>query len=272
MNGLFNRRLFLSSLAATGAGMILARCTGQENGGNSPATASQPATQAATGTAPATKSAAESATAPAENAATTPYRCPDLGEELFPDAAGRVLATAEDCPAIIVPRREWSEQGPDLAHIGPMNGVDLMTIHHSGFSKPWDDDGWRKTEDMVAYIREFHSGSGKSQRGWADIAYHFVIDRAGRVWQGRPLAYQGAHARGHNQHNLGICVLGNFELQRPSAAQCTALTLFTRFLRDVYQLPVDRMFTHGELVKTDCPGKKMQEYVNRLRQTEQSRT
>ena len=41
------------------------------------------------------------------------------------------------------------------------------------------------------------------------IGYHRVINEGGRVEHGRPLYWQGAHARGFNGVSLGICLIGN---------------------------------------------------------------
>ena len=55
----------------------------------------------------------------------------------------------------------------------------------------------------VAEITDWHL-----QRGWSDIGYHFVIRRNGTVEEGRELSRPGAHARGHNAHSIGICLIG----------------------------------------------------------------
>jgi hypothetical protein len=186
-----------------------------------------------------------------------------MGAEVFPDASGRALARASDAPVIIVPRTDWTEARPKLAMIVPMNGISRLTVHHTAGAM--QTDAWVPTAGELESIREFHAGTGSKERNWADIAYHFAIDRAGRVWQARPLAYQGAHARQHNAHNLGIVLLGNFEVQSPSAAQLTALREFIGFVRRLYQVPLEEVYTHGELVETECPGKELQGYMDRAR-------
>lgn len=52
-------------------------------------------------------------------------------------------------------------------------------------------------------IRQWHL-----QRGWLDIGYHYVIRRNGDIELGRELHVQGAHVAGHNQDNIGICLVG----------------------------------------------------------------
>jgi hypothetical protein len=186
-----------------------------------------------------------------------------MGSEVFPDANGIAIAKPGDAPVILIPRSDWTRAGPDLAHIEPMNGISRLTVHHT--AGELQTDAWQPTAAELESIREFHSGSRPGDRQWADIAYHFAIDRAGRVWQARPLAYQGAHARGNNEHNLGIVLLGNFEIQSPSAAQLTALSTFIGFVRGLYRIPLDQVFTHGELVDTSCPGKTLEEFMIRCR-------
>jgi N-acetylmuramoyl-L-alanine amidase len=58
----------------------------------------------------------------------------------------------------------------------------------------------------VDEIREWHLA-----RGWSDIGYHFVIRRDGTVETGRQIDQIGAHARGHNEGSIGICLVGGMD-------------------------------------------------------------
>ena len=49
------------------------------------------------------------------------------------------------------------------------------------------------------------------QRGWSGIGYHYVIKEDGRIENGRPQYWEGAHVRGHNANTLGICLIGKDE-------------------------------------------------------------
>ena len=72
-------------------------------------------------------------------------------------------------------------------------------------------------------------------RGWGDIGYNFLIDEAGRIYEGRftrtyaagevpteeDLAgnvVRGGHATGFNDGSMGIALLGTFTSQQPTAA------------------------------------------------------
>lgn len=55
----------------------------------------------------------------------------------------------------------------------------------------------------VDQIREWHVAAG-----WRDVGYHFVIRRSGELESGRPIHDTGAHVKGHNKGNLGVCLIG----------------------------------------------------------------
>lgn len=265
----FTRRAFLA-LAAGAAGVVLSQVSCEpekRRKGNvtttestAPATsASAPATET-TGT---TAAASSPATTTAASAPAITEPAPDLGAALFPNEKGHPIASAADCPVIVIPRRDWTTHRPHLGDIRLMNGISRLTVHHTGWNVT--TDAWKPTATDLENIRAFHAGTRATDRGWADIAYHFVIDRAGRVWQARPLVYQGAHAKDHNEHNLGICLLGNFEVQWPAAAQLWSLSTFILFVRGLYRIAPDQVFTHRELRETACPGKHLQAYMDRFR-------
>ena len=44
--------------------------------------------------------------------------------------------------------------------------------------------------------------------GWNGIGYHKVICRSGKVENGRPEYWIGAHVKGKNKISLGVCLIG----------------------------------------------------------------
>ena len=143
-----------------------------------------------------------------------------------------------------------------------MGQIERITVHHEG-STPVRFTDQPATIQRLEGIRRYHS----RERGWCDIGYHYVIDRAGRIWEARDVHYQGAHVGGNNENNLGIMVLGNFDEQYPSAEQIVtlkrALITFTRR----YSVPVQAVHTHRELApgRTQCPGSVLQDRMVKLR-------
>jgi len=162
----------------------------------------------------------------------------------------------------VMPRSAWTRSGPTPSRVNPMAGVARVTVHHEGWRPVYFADQ-AATAERIELIRASHTG----QRGWGDIGYHFVVDRAGRTWEARPLNFQGAHVRNNNEHNIGVLVLGNFEQQAPSNAQLTGLQRTLAALCSAHRLPTHRVHTHQELNPTACPGRHLQPRVAAIRQS-----
>ena len=88
---------------------------------------------------------------------------------------------------------------------------------------------WRTKDtpqQRLEAIRQMHI----KERGWADIGYHWLIDRDGTVMQGRNETVIGAHVAGHNAGTIGISLFGGITskthdpfMKNYTAAQTEAL-------------------------------------------------
>jgi hypothetical protein len=106
-------------------------------------------------------------------------------------------------------------------------------------------------------------------KGWDELGYHFVIGngtdtRDGQVEVGGrwPRQKWGAHAKTpdnrYNDFGIGICLVGNFDLTRPTDEQVRSLSKLVAFLMHTYRIPADRVVGHGDTGKaTECPGRMM---------------
>ena len=70
----------------------------------------------------------------------------------------------------------------------------------------------------------------------------------------------GAHAKSqyYNEHGIGICLVGNFELSPPTPAQMAALRTLLGALERRYGIPRDKVLGHHEVREgggTVCPGR-----------------
>lgn len=104
-------------------------------------------------------------------------------------------------------------------------------------------------------IRRFHV----IDRGWREIGYHFGIELAGpsyEILMGRLPDETGAHAPGYNERSLGVCFVGNFDQDEPSAAQWRTGIKLVRWAIRHYGIPVDNIIGHREVegVTKTCPG------------------
>jgi len=154
--------------------------------------------------------------------------------------------------AAVHPRSEWHATRPIPArltvHRGPYTRI---TVHHSVQEI---DHGALGATETIRKIQRVHM----RDREFGDIGYHFLIDDGGRVFAGRSLEYQGAHASGSNNvDNIGVCMLGNFLHAQPSSAALRALSSLVEDLSRTYGIPRSRVYGHNELTATECPGTLM---------------
>lgn len=160
------------------------------------------------------------------------------------------------------PRFLWAKGGPIRSQLNPMLPVTCVTVHHDGLDELFWSTKARDTATRIEHYRVGHLG-----RGWADIGYHLVIDRGGVLWQGRAVRWQGAHVQYHNEGNIGVLVIGNFDRQSPTVAQLTALRRVLVDLRTTYHIRRGEVYTHKEWkdAQTACPGRTLQPKVEQIR-------
>ncbi|MBI9045022.1 MAG: N-acetylmuramoyl-L-alanine amidase [Anaerolineaceae bacterium] len=118
-----------------------------------------------------------------------------------------------------------------------------IVIHHSALP----------ISDGPQEIQSVHM----SVRGYDDIAYHFVIDAQGVIYEGRELNVRGAHTGGFNTGSVGIVLLGNFEQTEPTDAQIDSLKKLSCSLREEYGL--SHIAGHRDFQPdiTVCPGENL---------------
>lgn len=164
-------------------------------------------------------------------------------------------------PGNVLPRSAWAKGNPVPQYMNRMRPVTRITIHHDGIS-PFASTNKAEAAARIESIRRGHRG-----RNFGDIGYHYVIDPAGRVWQGRSLTWQGAHVGAQNDGNLGICVLGNYQNQRPSETQLRAVEHFVAQQMRTHRVGVRQVYTHKELAATACPGRNLQPSIVAMRRS-----
>lgn len=159
----------------------------------------------------------------------------------------------------VVRRKDWSTEALDLRHLRAAARFSRITVHHAG-NEPDFSTSRRSIEQKLNGMLAAHR-----QRRYGDIGYHFIVDYAGGVWEGRPLRYEGAHVLSENEQNIGIVLLGNFERQMPSRKQVAATARVVNLFRQRYGIARHRLYGHCDLGSSACPGRNMYRYVARLR-------
>lgn len=150
--------------------------------------------------------------------------------------------------------------------------IDLVVVHHTAESL--SSRAGRSGIERVRALYEYHAVG----RGWGDIGYHFVIDEDGVIYEGRSGGPKvvGAHSYCNNVGTIGIAVMGDFSIQRPTMAQLRSLRLLVANLADQYGIPGDgevvfhgrklpRILGHRDLDPTSCPGPFLEEILPQVR-------
>lgn len=86
--------------------------------------------------------------------------------------------------------------------------------------------------------------------GWEGIGYHKIICRTGKIENGRPEFWTGAHAYGINNISLGICLIGKNNFTNK---QYQSLKISLLLWKEKY--PDAKIIGHRNAIKTDktCP-------------------
>jgi N-acetyl-anhydromuramyl-L-alanine amidase AmpD len=148
-----------------------------------------------------------------------------------------------------------------------------ITVHHEGSNTEDLTSEAGVAERLRTITRVQQQSVGEGGLGAGDLAYHFVIDRSGRIWEGRLLNWQGAHAGNEaaNTGNIGIVLLGNFDLQEPSVSQLLSLRQLLANLCQRYAIRPENIYGHDEvksqygLPPTRCPGRHLSAWLRSYR-------
>ena len=107
-------------------------------------------------------------------------------------------------------------------------------------------------------IRRYHM----IDLGWRNIGYHYGIETVAseaivgeEIFVGRFEGEIGAHTRGYNRNSIGICLVGNFDLEGVSKDKWKLLLRLTQNICLRYEIPVKNVLAHREVASyKSCPG------------------
>jgi N-acetylmuramoyl-L-alanine amidase len=125
-----------------------------------------------------------------------------------PEARRPVRALAANDAPEIVPRLTWGAN--ELIKRAPPSYADSLAfgvVHHTAGSNTYTR---AQAPAIVKAIQLYHVQGN----GWNDIGYNFLVDKFGRVYEGRYGGTErnviGAHAEGFNTGSVGVAVIGNY--------------------------------------------------------------
>ena len=93
--------------------------------------------------------------------------------------------------------------------------VTELLVHHQGGLRPPHGQRQRlRIGDVPKILRGIYAYHTKSN-GWSDIGYNFLVDRFGRLWEGRyggiAKPVMGAHTGGFNVDTFAVSAIGNYD-------------------------------------------------------------
>jgi hypothetical protein len=176
-------------------------------------------------------------------------------------ASGDVVTVAK--PAI-VSREEWGSKPQPIADNRKQVPV-WVTIHHAG-------EVWHDKDDPIQFVRHMQvwgQNRPKLEKPprdtyWPDLPYHFLIAPDGRIFEGRPTEYEPeSNTKYPLSGNIGVEMMGDFNLQRPTLKQIQSCVRLTAWLCQQYHIDLEHVRTHQDAApdQTDCPGKDFYRYI-----------
>lgn len=137
----------------------------------------------------------------------------------------------------IIPRSVWAKGLPPKKAL-KSEAPRFLLVHHCAGA----NDVTSKAK-VIKTLRGYY-GMHTTVKKWPDIAYNFLIDAKGRIWEGRAGSLAGpvrGDATGGNQgFDQKICLLGNFQKRQPTKAAYSSLVKLLAWLATEYDIDVSK--------------------------------
>ena len=129
-------------------------------------------------------------------------------------------ASAAATQPTIITRAQWGADERLRGSKTLSSTVKAITIHHTAGTNDYTQ------ATAAAQVRGIYAYDTQGL-GWADIAYNFLVDKWGRVYEGRAGSItepvRGAHSMGFNTNTMGIAAIGNYETAAAPSVMVDAL-------------------------------------------------
>jgi N-acetylmuramoyl-L-alanine amidase len=175
-------------------------------------------------------------------------------------------------PVLVAPQQPRIAVKPTPVPVKPLPQITKST---GVVPKSWIPDATaRPWKWIVVHHSATPTGSASDfdrmhrDKGWDELGYDFVIGNGtdsgnGQIEVGPRWSKQkwGAHAKTpdnrYNEYGIGICLVGNFDLERPTPQQLQSLARLSAYLIKTYHISPQNVIGHGDTKATDCPGRYM---------------
>ena len=175
----------------------------------------------------------------------------------------------------IYSRAQWGANERMRDQSPPSYGtVKTGFVHHTVNANNYSS---AQVPSLLRGIYAYHTQS----RGWRDIGYNFLVDRFGRIWEGRYGGVQrsvvGAHTLGYNEVSFAMSAIGNFDVARPPAAVVAAYARLFAWKLAIYDIRANNprvsvkgrtmqaINGHRDAGQTACPGRYLYARLSYIR-------
>lgn len=132
------------------------------------------------------------------------------------------------------PRASWARglgEVPVMPHEND-GDVRILLVHHTASTNRYEP---AEVAGILASFHRYHTGPEKR---WPDIAYNFLVDRFGVVWEGRSGSIDSPvipDATGGNQgFSQLVCLVGDHTVEEPTPEARRSVAIMLAWLADRY--------------------------------------
>ncbi len=185
-------------------------------------------------------------------------------------------ASATTAKPTIYTRAQWGAN-ESLMQWGPSYGkISVGFVHHTDSSNDYTPD---QVPGIIRGIYAYHAQT----LGWGDIGYNFLVDRFGRIWEGRyggmdkPVI--GGQVYNYNSVSTGVAGIGTFTSATVPQAMTDGLKRVLAWKMSLAGVPatgaspvaapwgthIQRISGHRDVGGTTCPGDSLEARLPEIR-------
>jgi hypothetical protein len=192
---------------------------------------------------------------------------------------------ADDVPVVLpvrpvprlVTRSGWGADEAIVKEPPEYTGaVHIVFVHHTASGNGYD---CAQSASIVRGIERFHVKS----KGWNDLGYNFLVDKCGRIFEGRGggvhRSVLGAHTLGFNANASAVAVIGDYRSTPIPAAARASVAQLAAYKLGAWSNPplgkvglvsggsdrypagrtalLNRISGHRDTGRTECPGNSL---------------
>jgi hypothetical protein len=204
------------------------------------------------------------------------------------NASFQTAAAAVPSKPSIISRAGWGAN-ESLRRCSPdySNSMVSAAVHHTASANGYAAGS---VSGIVRGIYAYHT----SGRGWCDIGYNFLVDRFGRIFEGRAggitSTVVGAHTGGFNSRTIGVSAIGNYGTTAAPAVMVKSISQLIAWKFSIHHIRAgasvtlvsgggeskypagtavrfNTIYAHRDAGLTSCPGQNLYNQLPSVRAT-----